>query len=25
VIDFCVLFRHYRQNAKYSLMNFVFG
>ncbi len=26
VIDFCVLFRHYyRQDAKYSLMNFVFG
>jgi hypothetical protein len=25
VIDFCVLFRHYyRQDAKYSLMNFVF-
>jgi hypothetical protein len=26
VIGFCVLFRHYyRQDAKYSLMNFVFG
>jgi hypothetical protein len=26
VIDFCVLFRHYyRQDAKYSLINFVFG
>jgi hypothetical protein len=26
VIDFCVLFRHYyKQDAKYSLMNFVFG
>jgi hypothetical protein len=26
VIDFCVLFRHYyRQDAKYFLMNFVFG
>ncbi len=26
VIDFCVIFRHYyRQDAKYSLMNFVFG
>jgi hypothetical protein len=26
VIDFCVLFRHYyRQDVKYSLMNFVFG
>jgi hypothetical protein len=26
VIDFCVLFRHYYgQDAKYSLMNFVFG
>ncbi len=26
VIDFCVLFRHYyKQDAKYFLMNFVFG
>jgi hypothetical protein len=26
VIDFCVLFKHYyRQDAKYPLMNFVFG
>jgi hypothetical protein len=25
VIDFCVLFKHYRQDAKYFLMNFIFG
>jgi hypothetical protein len=24
-IDFCVLFRHYKQDAKYFLMNFIFG